>query len=64
MNDDFWDDLLAHIRQGVLVPIVGPDVTLVNDGSADQTFSTVIGQRLVERWNLSVPPDRRRWMKR
>ena len=56
MNDDFWDDLLAHIRQRVLVPVVGPDVTLVNDGSADQTFSMLIGQRLVERWNLSVPP--------
>ena len=56
MNDDFWDDLLAHIRQRVLVPVVGPDVTVVNDGSADQTFSTLIGQRLVERWNLSVPP--------
>ena len=40
----------------VLVPMVGPDVTVVNDGSADQTFSTLIGQRLVERWNLSVPP--------
>ena len=56
MNDDFWDDLLAHIRQRVLVPVVGPDVTLVNDGGADQTFSTLIGQRLVERWNLSVSP--------
>ena len=40
----------------MLVPVVGPDVTLVNDGSADQTFSTLIGQRIVERWNLSVPP--------
>src|SRR3954453_10792416 len=48
MNDDFWDDLLAHIRQRVLVPVVGPDVTVVESDKADQTFSTLIGQRLVE----------------
>lgn len=56
MNDDFWDDLLAHIRQRVLVPVVGPDVTVVENGNADLTFSTLIGQRLVERWGLSVSP--------
>ena len=56
MNDDFWDDLLAHIRQRVLVPVVGPDVTIVENENGDQTFSTLIGQRLVERWNLSVSP--------
>lgn len=56
MNDDFWDDLLAHIRQRVLVPVVGPDVTVVESDKADQTFSTLIGQRLVERWDLSVSP--------
>ena len=56
MNDDFWDDLLAHIRQRVLVPVVGPDVTVVKSDKADQTFSTLIGQRLVERWDLSVSP--------
>jgi TIR domain len=56
MNDDFWDDLLAHIRQRVLVPVVGPDVTVVENGNADLTFSTLIGQRLVDRWNLAVTP--------
>jgi TIR domain-containing protein len=56
MDEDFWDDLLAHIRHRVLVPVVGPDVTVVENGNTDQTFSTLIGQRLVERWNLSVSP--------
>ena len=56
MNEDFWDDLLAHIRQRVLVPVVGPDVTVVEVGNAEQTFSALIGQRLAERWNLSVSP--------
>lgn len=56
VNDDFWDDLLGHIRQQVLVPVVGPDLTVVNVGGAEQTFTSLIGKRLAERWNLSVPP--------
>jgi TIR domain-containing protein len=56
MNEDFWDDLMAHIRQRVLVPVVGPDLTLVNGGNTEQTLSTLIGQRLADRWSLSVPP--------
>ena len=56
MNDDFWDDLLSHIRQQVLVPVVGPDLAVVNVGNAEQTFTTLIGQRLAERYHLTVSP--------
>ncbi|MFD6222232.1 toll/interleukin-1 receptor domain-containing protein [Nocardia asteroides] len=56
MNDDFWDDLLAHIRQRVLVPVVGPHATRVRIDDVDQSFSSLIGRRLARRWNLTVPP--------
>jgi hypothetical protein len=56
MNDDFWDDLLGHIRQQVLVPVAGPDLTVVNVGNAEQTFTSLIGQRLAERYHLTVSP--------
>ena len=56
VNDDFWDDLLGHIRQQILVPVVGPDLTVVNVGNAKQTFSSLIGQRLAERYHLTVSP--------
>jgi len=55
-NDDFWEDLLSHIRQQVLVPVVGPDAIAVNVGGAEQTFTTLIGQRLADRYHLAVPP--------
>jgi hypothetical protein len=55
-NDDFWDDLLGHIRQRVLVPVVGPDLTVVNVGNAEQTLTTLIGQRLAEKYHLTVSP--------
>ncbi|MGO9381147.1 MAG: TIR domain-containing protein [Mycobacterium sp.] len=54
VNDDFWEDLLAHIRQQVLVPVVGPDLNVVKVGDAEQTFNTLIGQRLAEKYDLTV----------
>jgi hypothetical protein len=56
VNDFFWEDLLSHIRQQVLVPVVGPDVNVVNVGDAEQTLTTLIGQRLTERFQLTVSP--------
>jgi hypothetical protein len=56
MNEDFWDDLLGHIRQQVLVPVIGPDLTVINVGNVQQTFTSLIGQRLAERYQLTVSP--------
>ena len=56
VNDDFWDDLLGHIRRQELVPVVGPAVTVVKVGQAEQTFTSLIGQRLAERYRLNVSP--------
>ena len=39
-----------------LVPVVGPDVTVVKVGNAEQTLSALIGQRLAERYDLTVSP--------
>ena len=50
-----WDDLLGHIQARMLVPVVGPDVTMVKVDDAEQTFNSVIGQRLAERFGLTVP---------
>jgi hypothetical protein len=57
-NDDvFWEDLLSHIRQRELVPVVGPDLSVVNVDGADQTFTSLISQRLVQRYDLRVSPE-------
>ena len=56
MNEEFWDDLLGHIRQQELVPVVGPDLTVVNVGNTEQTFSSLIGQRLAKKYQLTVSP--------
>jgi hypothetical protein len=56
VNDDFWDDLLSHIQDQRLVPVVGPYLNVVNLGDTEQTLTSLIGQRLVERYQLTVPP--------
>ena len=55
-DDDFWDDLLGHILDQELVTVVGPDVTVVKVGDAEQTLNSLIGQRLAERYPLPVSP--------
>jgi len=56
-EDFFWGDLLAHIRRQVLVPVVGPDLALVNVDGREQTFTSLIGQHLVEEYRLSAPAE-------
>jgi TIR domain len=53
-DEDFWDDLLAHVRQRVLIPVTGPDLnTVVVDGTS-RTLTSLIATRLVERYDLDV----------
>ncbi len=54
-DDDFWDDLLAHVRAGVLLPVVGPDMTLVDDGPRRVPLMQLLGERLAQRYQLALP---------
>ena len=53
-NDEFWDDLLGHIRRQELVPVAGPGLAVAKVGDAEETFTTLIGRRLAERYGLSA----------
>jgi hypothetical protein len=54
VNDVFWDDLLGHIRRQELVPVAGPDLSVVNVGKREQTLTELIVHRLAERYHLTV----------
>lgn len=56
VDDDFWNDVLRHIRHRVLVPVVGPDLTTVKVGDTEQTLTTLIGQRLAEEYDMTMSP--------
>jgi TIR domain-containing protein len=57
MSEEFWGNLLRHIRHQVLMPVVGPDVTLVTTGDCEKTLDSVIGQRLAATYGLDVSPE-------
>ena len=56
MNEEFWGDLLDRIRDQTLVTVVGTNVTVVNGDNAGQTLSSLIGERLAERFPGTVSP--------
>ena len=53
-NEEFWDDILGHLRQRVLVPIVGPELLTIADGSRAATLSRLIGERLAHGYDLPI----------
>src|SRR5262245_30304323 len=53
-SDDFWDDILGHLKDRVLVPIVGPELMTVPDGDRRLTLSRVLGERFASRYQLKV----------
>lgn len=53
-NEEFWDDILGHLKQRVLVPIVGPRLLTVADGSRAVTLSRLVGERLAHRYDLPI----------
>lgn len=53
-DEDFWDDLLGHLGEGVLVPVVGPELCVVADGAREATLSRLLGERLAARYKVEV----------
>jgi hypothetical protein len=53
-DEDFWDDLLAHLKQGVLLPVIGPQLSTMTSGGRTKTVSRLIGERLADRYKLSI----------
>jgi hypothetical protein len=53
-NEEFWDDILGHLKQRVLVPIVGPRLLTIADGSRAVTLSRLVGERLAHRYDLPI----------
>jgi len=52
VSEDFWDDLLGHVRERVLVAFVGPDLVTVTRDGRTTTVSRLLAERLAERYKL------------
>jgi hypothetical protein len=54
-NEDLWGDILAHLKQRVLLPVVGPKLVTVPGRHGGQvTLARRIGEHLAERSGVAV----------
>jgi hypothetical protein len=52
--DEFWEELLAQIEMGQVIPVVGPELlTVVADGGERRLYQ-LLAQRLLEKYALGV----------
>jgi hypothetical protein len=58
-TSESWDDLLAYIRDGVLVPVIGPQLLVVDADRPGQTLFEAVSERLAARYRLSLPKGAR-----
>lgn len=52
--DEFWEELLACIEERRVIPIVGPDLLLVDDSAARKTLNRLLAEKLAERLHLDT----------
>lgn len=53
-SEDFWDDILGHLRDRVLLPVIGPELVTMQDGDRRVTLSRLLGERVAARYQLDV----------
>jgi TIR domain/SIR2-like domain len=53
-SEDFWDDILGHLRDRALLPVVGPELVTVQDGDRRVSLSRLLGERVAARYQLDV----------
>jgi hypothetical protein len=53
-SEEFWDDIQAHLRQRILVTVVGPELLVIPDGARTITLTRLIAERLVEKYRLAI----------
>ena len=53
VTEDCWDDLLAHLRERVLIPFVGPELVTMEHAGRRATVTRVLAEQLAERYKLA-----------
>ena len=51
--EEFWEDLLAFIEDGRVLPVLGPELLTVDAGGAQTPLYRVVAERLLTKYGLS-----------
>ena len=52
-TEEFWDDLLAFIEDGRVIPVVGADLLSIQDAGNTVRLYHAVAERLLKRYNLN-----------
>ena len=52
--EDFWEDLLAFIEDGRVIPVVGAELLTVEEGGKQVSLYRVVAERLLSKYGLSA----------
>lgn len=55
--EEFWDDLLAFIEQGRVIPVVGAELLTVQDDSRRVPLYRAAADRLLKKYGVEAPPE-------
>lgn len=53
----FWAELLALVRNRSVIPIIGPELAVIDDGGTPRTFQQVLARHLLNKAGLPVPSE-------
>lgn len=54
--EEFWDDLLAFVEAGRVIPIVGGELLTIEDGETTRSLYRVVATRLLNKYRSSALP--------
>ncbi|MFV2056332.1 MAG: toll/interleukin-1 receptor domain-containing protein [Thiohalomonadales bacterium] len=56
-DEEFWDELIAHIEEGNVIPVIGPELLTVEYKGGRKTFYRIVAEKLLSDYNLECSPD-------
>jgi hypothetical protein len=56
-SEDFWDDLLAFVEQGRVIPVVGPELLTIKGDTGPVPLYRVVADRLLDRYGIPGLPQ-------
>lgn len=52
LGEEFWDDLLAYIDEGSVIPIVGPELLTIKRDGTDVLLYRIVAEELLNKFGL------------
>ena len=53
-SEEFWEDLLAFIEDGRVIPVVGKELFTIEEGGKQVSVFRVVAERLLSKYGLSA----------